>query len=160
MWLLTYLWEVRNIKWLAQETVHPIFIFIDFPDLKKNISHSLFTLSLSRLKQFISFISYKLCAYSGEDSQEDQRPGFNFQTVLKLNFLVHFLAFVLAGESLGPDESYYRSVFLIDSTHCWWFLTQSVLLQKLKNVAIFSLREIKYMYYALLATANMLNYRV
>ena len=92
--------------------------------------------------------------------QEDQRPGFNFQTVPKLNFLVHFLAFVLAGESLGPDESYYRSVFLIDSTHCWWFLTQSVLLQKLKNVAIFSLREIKYMYYALLATANMLNYRV
>ena len=51
--------------------------------------------------------------------QEDQRPGINFQTVPKLNFLVHFLAFVLAGESLGPDESYYRSVFLIDSTHGW-----------------------------------------
>ena len=91
--------------------------------------------------------------------QEDQRPGFNFQTVPKLNFLVHFLAFVLAGESLGPDESYYRSVFLIDNT-------QLVIphpkrpTSKLKNVAIFSLREIKYMYYALLATANMLNYRV
>ena len=26
-------------------------------------------------------------------NQEDQKPGFNFQTVLKLNILVHFLAF-------------------------------------------------------------------
>ena len=44
---------------------------------------------------------------------EDQKPGFNFQTLPKRNILVHFLAFVLARESLGPDESYYRSVFLI-----------------------------------------------
>ena len=31
----------------------------------------------------------------------------------KLNIDVHFLAFFLAGGSLGPNESYYRSVFLI-----------------------------------------------
>ena len=37
------------------------------------------------------------------------QPGFNFQTVPKLNILVHFLVFVLAGGLLGPDESCYRS---------------------------------------------------
>ena len=44
--------------------------------------------------------------------------------------------------------------------HRWWFLSQIVPLQKLKNVAIFCLRELKCMWSALLATANMLNYRV
>ena len=42
-----------------------------------------------------------------------RNPLFNFQTVPKLDILVRFLAFVLAGGSLIPDESYYRSVFLI-----------------------------------------------
>ena len=54
-----------------------------------------------------------LCCSRLQVNQEDQRPGFNFQTVPKLNILFHFLAFVLAGGSLVPDESYYRSVFLI-----------------------------------------------
>ena len=35
-------------------------------------------------------------------SQEDQKPGFNFQTVPKLNILVRFLAFVLAGGHWVP----------------------------------------------------------
>ena len=39
----------ENIKWLNQYTVHPIFIFINFPNFY-NICHSLFTLSLWRLK--------------------------------------------------------------------------------------------------------------
>ena len=31
-------------------------------------------------------------------NQEDQKPKFNFQSVLKLNIIVHFLAFVLVGD--------------------------------------------------------------
>ena len=54
-----------------------------------------------------------LCCSRLQVNQEDQKSGFNFQTEPKLNVLVHFLAFVLAGGSLVPDESYYRSVFLI-----------------------------------------------
>ena len=54
-----------------------------------------------------------LCCSRLQVNQEDQKPGFNFQTVPKLDILVRFLAFVLAGGSLIPDESYYRSVFLI-----------------------------------------------
>ena len=54
-----------------------------------------------------------LCCSSLQVNQEDQKLGFNFQTVLKLNIVVHFLALFLAGGSLGPNESYYRSVFLI-----------------------------------------------
>ena len=53
-----------------------------------------------------------LCYSRLQVNQEDQKPGFNFQTVPKLNILVHFLAFALAGVSLVPHESYYRSVFL------------------------------------------------
>ena len=54
-----------------------------------------------------------LCCSRLQVTQEDQKPGFNFQTVPKLDMLVRFLAFVLAGGSLIPDKSYYRSVFLI-----------------------------------------------
>ena len=41
-----------------------------------------------------------------------RNPGLTFklcQILTFFNILVHFLAFVLAGGSLGPDESYYRS---------------------------------------------------
>ena len=41
-----------------------------------------------------------------------RNPGLTFklcQNLTFFNILVHFLAFVLAGASLGPDESYYRS---------------------------------------------------
>ena len=34
-----------------------------------------------------------LCCSRLQVDQEDQKPGFNFQTVPKLNILVHFLAF-------------------------------------------------------------------
>ena len=34
-----------------------------------------------------------LCCSHLQVNQEDQKPGFNFQTVPKLNILVHFLAF-------------------------------------------------------------------
>ena len=34
-----------------------------------------------------------LCCSRLQVNQEDQKPGFNFQNVLKLNILVHFLAF-------------------------------------------------------------------
>ena len=50
-----------------------------------------------------------LCCFHLQVNQEDQKPGFNFQTVPKLNILVHFLVFVLAGGLLGPNESCYRS---------------------------------------------------
>ena len=56
----------------------------------------------SRLPPFIVLLCLQV-------NQEDQKPGFNFQTVPKLNIIVHLLAFVLAGGPLGPDESYYSS---------------------------------------------------
>ena len=34
-----------------------------------------------------------LCCSRLQVNQEDQKPGFNFQTVPKLNILIHFLAF-------------------------------------------------------------------
>lgn len=43
-----------------------------------------------------------LCCSRLKVNQEDQKLGFNFQTVLKLNILVHFLAFVLAGDPWFP----------------------------------------------------------
>ena len=43
-----------------------------------------------------------LCCSRLQVNQEDQKPGFNFQTVPKLNILVHFLAFVLAGDHWDP----------------------------------------------------------
>ena len=49
-----------------------------------------------------------LCCSCLQVNQEDQKLRFNFQIVPKLNILVHFLAFVLAGRSLGSDESYYK----------------------------------------------------
>ena len=52
-----------------------------------------------------------------------RNPGFNFQTVPWLNILVHFLVFVLAEGSLVPDESYYRSVFLIKLSFTNRFIT-------------------------------------
>ena len=66
--------------------------------------------TLSRLPQFCAPLPPdshpSLCCSCLQLNQEDQKPGFNFQTWPKLNILVHFLAFVLAGGSLGPDESY------------------------------------------------------
>ena len=38
-----------------------------------------------------------LCCSRLQVNQEDQKTGFNFQPVPKLDILVHFLAFVLAG---------------------------------------------------------------
>ena len=43
-----------------------------------------------------------LCCFHLQVNQEDQKPGFNFQTVPKLNILVHFLAFLLAGDHWDP----------------------------------------------------------
>ena len=50
-----------------------------------------------------------LCCSRLQVNQEDQKLRFNFQTVPKINIRVHSPAFVLAGGSLGPDESYYTS---------------------------------------------------
>ena len=44
-----------------------------------------------RLCPFASLPS--LCCFRLQVNQEDQKPGFNFQTVPKLNILVHYLAF-------------------------------------------------------------------
>ena len=49
------------------------------------------------------------CCSRLQVNQEDQKLRFNFQTVPKINIRVHSPAFVLAGGSLGPDESYYTS---------------------------------------------------
>ena len=54
-----------------------------------------------------------LCCSRLQVNQEDKKPKFNFQTVPILNILVRFVAFVLARGSSGPDESYYKSVFLV-----------------------------------------------
>ena len=54
-----------------------------------------------------------LCCSRRQVNQEDKKPKFNFQTVPILNILVRFVAFVLARGSSGPDESYYKSVFLV-----------------------------------------------
>ena len=56
-----------------------------------------------------------LCCSRLQVNQEDQKPGFNFQTVPKLNILVNFLAFVLAGGSLGPRRSSMNRVFVATS---------------------------------------------
>ena len=42
------------------------------------------------------------CCFHLQVNQEDKKPGFNFQTVPKLNILVHFLAFFLAGDHWDP----------------------------------------------------------
>ena len=49
----------------------------------------------SRLPPFIVLLCLQV-------NQEDQKPGFNFQTVPKLDILVHFLAFVLVGDHWFP----------------------------------------------------------
>ena len=49
-----------------------------------------------------------LCCSCLQVNKEDQKLRFNFQIVPKLNILVHFLAFILAGGSLGSNESYYK----------------------------------------------------
>ena len=73
--------------------------------------------TFSRLPYFCALLPPdsrpSLCSSRLQVNQVDQKSGFNFQTEPKLNVLVHFLAFILAGGSLVPDESYYWSVFLI-----------------------------------------------
>ena len=49
----------------------------------------------SRLPPFIVLLCLQV-------NQEDQKPGFNFQTVHKLNIFVHFLAFVSAWDYWVP----------------------------------------------------------
>ena len=43
-----------------------------------------------------------LCFSRLQVNQEDQKPGFNFQTVPKLNIVVHFLAFFWRGDHRFP----------------------------------------------------------
>ena len=57
--------------------------------------------TFSRLPYFCAlfppYFCPSLCCSRLQANQEDQKPRFNFQDVPKLNILVHFLAFVLAG---------------------------------------------------------------
>ena len=52
---------------------------------------------MSRFPYFYALLSPdshpSWCCSRLQVNQEDQKPGFNFQTVPKLNILVHFLAF-------------------------------------------------------------------
>ena len=98
-----------------KDNIWLLSISLGNPTLKSEFPASRTT--FSRLPYFCAPLPPYFCPSLGcsrlQVNQEDQKPRFNFQDVPKLNILVHFLAFVLAGGSLVPDESYYRSVFLI-----------------------------------------------
>ena len=59
--------------------------------------------TFSRLPYFCAPLSHdshpSLCCSRLQVNQEDQKPGFTFQTVPKRNILVYFLAFVWAGST-------------------------------------------------------------
>ena len=107
------LWTYRDPWLVLRGAAARIWDFISDRESESPASRTTF----SRLPYFCAPLPPdsrpSLCCSRLQVNQEDQKSGVNFQTEPKLNVLVHFPTFVLAGGSLVPDESCYRSVFLI-----------------------------------------------